>query len=244
MKLFGFNITTQLRDGIGFFLSTNALSRSLFGQNRSIIFNRSITRRLTKYYNGDKGHQTNLITGNLGYGFIHYALILNLKPKRVLCVGSRKGFIPAICALACQENGFGQVDFVDAGYGPENPNHWSGIGWWKEVDSNKHFAFLDIKKNLTTHVMTTAEFARKYKYKYQYIYVDGDHSYKGVKRDYRLFWPRLDKGGLMAFHDVVVKSQSNLPAFGVWKFWQEMKTKNTLTLFHPKHSGLGIMEKI
>ncbi|MCL4338900.1 class I SAM-dependent methyltransferase [Patescibacteria group bacterium] len=243
MKLFGLNINSHLRDKVGFFLSTNSVSKNLFGQNRSIIFNRSVTRQLAKYYNGDKGHQTNLTTGNLGYGFIHYSLILNLKPKRVLCVGSRKGFIPAICALACQENGFGDVDFVDAGFGPDDPNNWSGIGWWKEVNPNKHFSFLDVKKNLTTHVMTTSEFAKRYKHKYQYIYIDGDHSYEGVKRDYSLFWPRLDKGGFMAFHDVVARGYLDKGLFGIWRFWREIEYKHTFIFPFPKDSGLGIIQK-
>lgn len=234
----------NIRDKLGLFLTTNSLSKKLFGDNRSIIFNRAVTRELIKYYNGDRGHQTDNTTGNLGYGFIHYALIVNLKPKRILCIGSRKGFIPAICALACQENGFGHVDFVDAGYGLESPDHWSGIAWWKQVDPKKHFSTLDVNKFLTTYVMTTKEFAKKYKYRYQYIYIDGDHSYKGVKTDYELFWPRLDKEGFMLFHDITVKKTPELGVFGVWKLWQALKNTNKITFFEPKHSGLGILQKI
>lgn len=33
------------------------------------------------------------------------------------------------------------------------------------------------------------------------VYIDGDHSYKGVKSDIAAWWPKLMKGGLMAFHD-------------------------------------------
>lgn len=234
----------NIRDKLGLFLTTNRLSKQLFGQNRSIIFNRAVTREIIKYYNGDEGHQADNTTGNLGYGFIHYSLILNLKPKRILCVGSRKGFIPAICALACQENKLGHVDFVDAGYGLKNKNHWSGIAWWKRVDPRKHFSRLDVNKFLTTYVMTSKEFVQKYKYRYQYIYIDGDHSYKGVKTDYELFWPRLTKGGFMAFHDVAVKKTPELGDFGVWKLWQELKNSSKITFFEPKHSGLGILQKL
>lgn len=242
MKLLLLDINLHLRDKIGLFLSTSQFSKYLFKENRSIIFNRAVTRKLIDYFGGDEGHQIDRYTGNLGYGFIHYALILNIKPKRVLCVGSRKGFIPAICALACQENGFGHVDFVDAGYGLENKNHWSGIAWWKRVDPEKHFSILDINKYLTTYVMTTKKFTQKYKYKYQYIYIDGDHSYKGVKTDYELFWPRLGKGGMMAFHDVTNKRDPNLPPLGVWKFWQEIDNGDKITL-PLSFSGVGILQK-
>lgn len=243
MKILGREIRWHLRDRVSYFLLTNWLSRKLFGQNRSIFYNRTITRKLIERFGADDGQNVDARTGSLGYGFIHYGFIVNTKPRRVLCIGSRKGFIPAICAMACQENGFGHVDFVDAGYDQDNPNHWTGIGWWKKIVPDKHFSFLDVNKWLTTYVMKTDEFAKRHKYRYQYIYVDGDHSYKGVKTDFNLFWKRLDKGGFMSFHDVVVKRDEGLPPFGVWKFWKELKDKHNIVFHFPKNSGLGIIEK-
>jgi hypothetical protein len=243
MEIFNININYHFRDKLGLWLSTNWLAKRLFGENRSIIFNRSICRSIIKYYGGDKGHLLNVNTGNLGYGFIHYAFILNHKPRRILCVGSRKGYIPSICALACQENKKGHVDFVDAGYDEKDKNNWSGIGWWRKTKSDYHFGFLNANKYLRAYIMTTKEFAKKWHFNYDYIYIDGDHSYEGVKTDYKLFWKRLNKGGFMIFHDVNVKSQRGLPKFGVWKLWEEIKS-NKLTFLNPKHSGLGIIQKI
>lgn len=243
MKLFGKQL--HIRDKIGFFLTENYFSKKIFKDNRSIIFNRAITRKIIEYFQGlyDFGHQVDLKTGNLGYGFIHYSLIVNLKPKRVLCIGSRTGFIPAILSLAVKENGFGVVDFVDADYDETHPKAWTGIGFWKKVNIKKYFSFLDIKKNLNFYLMTSEEFYKKFKYRYQYIYIDGDHSYEGVKKDYLMFWRRLDKYGLMVFHDVVVKKQKDLPLFGVWRLWQEIKANKIIFPF-PKESGLGIVQKL
>ena len=64
---------------------------------------------------------------DLGYGWIHYGLIRLIKPKRVLVVGSRYGFIPAVCALGCRDNKIGVVDFVDAGYDQTTKNELGGI---------------------------------------------------------------------------------------------------------------------
>ena len=234
----------HIRDTIGLWLVTNAFSKYLFKQNRSILFNRAIMRALINYYNGDEGHQTNVSTGNIGFGFIHLSLILNIKPKRVLCIGSRKGFIPAVCALACAENGFGHVDFIDAGYGLENTNHWSGIAWWKRVDPVKHFSFLYVNKTLTAYIMTTLEFSKTYpKQKYDYIYIDGNHSFKGVQTDYRLFLPRLSRGGFIVFHDTHVHQTKLLGKFGVWKLWKQLSVKNAISFPFPKESGLGILQK-
>jgi predicted O-methyltransferase YrrM len=150
-------------------------------------------------------------------------MVRNSKPKRILCVGSRKGFVPAILALACKDNGMGHVDFVDAGYDQDSHDkHWSGIGFWKKTDVSEHFKNIGVHAYITTHVMTTKEYANKTPKKtYQYIYIDGDHSYKGVKLDYSLFWPRLAKYGYMTFHDIVAKGYLDEGLFGVWRFWKE-----------------------
>lgn len=33
------------------------------------------------------------------------------------------------------------------------------------------------------------------------VYIDGDHSYEGVKRDLKAYYPKVVKGGILAFHD-------------------------------------------
>lgn len=208
------------------------------------LFNIVIANKIITYFNGDDGHQTDPRAGNLGFGYIHYAFIRNIKPNRILCVGSRKGYIPAICALACKDNGNGHVDFVDAGYDRCDKNHWSGIGWWKKVNPEKHFSLFDVSRYLTSHIMTTKKFAESHPHAwYDYIYIDGDHSYKGVKLDYTLFWPKLTKFGFMVFHDVYVKYTKDLGYFGVWKLWKEIKIGNKIIFPFPKHSGLGIVQK-
>ncbi len=209
------------------------------------IVNNGVTKQIIDYYNGDSGHQTNRVSGDLGFGYIHYALIKNCKPDHVLCVVSRKGYIPAICALACKDNKKGHVDFVDAGYDQDDKNHWSGIGWWKKIKPEEHYSFLGVNTWLTSYITTTLDYEKLHpKKKYQYIYIDGDHSYEGIKLDYTLFWPKLTKYGFMVWHDVAVKYTKDLGSFGVWKFWNELKTKQKILFPYPKESGLGIIQKI
>lgn len=224
-------------------LILNPVTLWLFEKQLSPVINRTLARRIIQYYNGDEGHQTNANTGNLGFGLLHYSLVLNLKPKRVLCIGSRKGFIPALCALACLENGRGHVDFVDAGYGPDDAQHWSGTGWWRQANLDKHFSFLGVGKKLTPYIMTSQEFGARFRRQYDYIYIDGDHSYRGAKKDWRLFWPRLRKGGLMAFHDITVRRTPSLGEFGVWRLWEELPQQYKITFPFPSSSGLGFIQK-
>jgi len=209
------------------------------------LIKRHISRLLISNFNGDRGHNINTSQYFLGFGLLHYGIIRNIKPNNILCIGSRKGFIPAILALACKDNAKGHVDFVDAGYDRDNINHWSGIGWWKKVDPNKHFSYLELNTWITTYVMTTKKFAKEYPNRiYEYIYIDGDHSYEGVKLDYSLFWPKLTKYGFMVFHDVYVQYTKNLGHFGVWKLWRELKNNNKIIFPFPKDSGLGFIQKI
>lgn len=194
-------------------------------------------------YDINGGHKIDKETGNLGYGFIHYALIRVLEPERVLCIGSARGLIPAICALACKDNKKGFVDFVDAGYEKTHPKSWAGDGFWKRVDPKKHFALLGVSDWIETYVTTSEEFSKKFpKREYGYVYIDGDHSYEGVKLDYNLFWPKLKKGGFMAFHDVTVKQWGRLKGFGVWRLWEEIKSNHKI-IFPLRQSGLGILQK-
>lgn len=226
--------------------------RQIIGKKRqtSKLFNNATGRFLIRYFGGDEGHLINRETGNIGFGLIHYALVRNLNPTRVLCIGSRRGFIPAICALACQDNNKGNVDFVDAGYDRNQPaKHWSGVGFWKKVIPQKHFSTLNLGKWITTYVMTSGQFADKFpKRRYGYIYVDGDHSYEGVKKDFEAFWPRLEKNGFMSFHDIVAKGYLDGGEFGVWKFWNELENVNKIEFPFPdkppEYSGLGIIQKI
>ena len=209
------------------------------------LIKRHISRLLISNFNGDGGHNINISKNFLGFGLLHYGIIRNIKPNNILCIGSRKGFIPAILALACKDNAKGHVDFVDAGYDRDNINHWSGIGWWKKIDPQRHFAFFGINKYITSYIMTTKEFSQKYPNRtYDYVYIDGDHSYEGVKLDYSLFWPKLTKYGFMIFHDVYVKHTKDLGNFGVWKLWKELKYNTKIIFPFPKDSGLGFIQKI
>ena len=98
---------------------------------------------------GDNWHKMDKNTGNLGYGWVHYGLIRMLQPEKVLCVGSRYGYIPAVCAMACRDNAYGKVDFVDAGFDMDDYDkvageHWGGVGFWKKCDPKKYFGYFSV----------------------------------------------------------------------------------------------------
>ncbi len=247
LKYFGFRKLYWIGRNISIASHDYLIDLSLINsiKDQSII-KRTISRKIVENCHVDSGQNINLSQFFLGFGLIHYSFIRNIKPTNILCIGSRKGFIPVILALACKDNNFGHVDFVDAGYDQDDHSkHWSGVGFWKKGDVKEHFARFGVSSYLTTYVMTTKEFAVKYPERtYQYIYIDGDHSYEGVKLDYKLFWKRLEKNGFMSFHDVIAKGYLDKGLFGVWKLWAEIKDKNSIVFPFPKDSGLGFIQKL
>lgn len=214
----------------------------------AIIDYRSIARFIKTYARTDNWHELDVTAGNLGYGWIHYAFIRAIKPSRVLCIGSKYGFIPAVCALACRDNKKGVVDFIDAGYSQNSQHHWGGVGFWKHINPKKYFGRFGLADYIYTHVVTTENFARNHKGgRWGYIHLDGDHSYEGAKKDYGLFWPRLEKGGYLLLHDIFSneKTMQELGSFryGVKRFWNELKKQYPGSLEIPGRYGLGIIQK-
>lgn len=209
----------------------------------SPLVKRHTALTLINHFDGSAGHNVNPKNCFLGLGLIHYALIRNTKPSSILCIGSRMGFIPAIIALACKENNYGHVHFVDAGYGPKNKGkHWSGIAYWKTHDPKKHFSKIGVSNWITTHTTTTKTYAKaSSSLKYDYIYIDGDHTYAGAKKDYQLFWPKLSPNGFMLLHDITEVGSIDGAHYGVWKLWNELQNENRITF--SVGSGLGIIQK-
>jgi len=57
--------------------------------------------------------------------------------------------------------------------------------------------------------------------KLDFLFIDGDHTYKGVKRDFEMYSPLVREGGMIAFHDIVPGPAENVG--GVPQFWKEIK---------------------
>jgi len=213
----------------------------------SIINNHTVETFIHAYAHKDNWHNLNTEKGNLGYGWIHYAFIRNLTPSTILTIGSRYGFIPAICALACKDNRKGKVYFVDANYDQSDSkqtNNWGGVGFWTKKNIKKQFDAFKLTPYIKTHIMTTDRFFQNHQHiRWGYIHIDGDHSYTGVKMDFMHSWDQLIPGGIIALHDIHTNQQHN-PPYGVQKLWLELKKSRQYNMFElPGAYGLGFIQK-
>lgn len=59
--------------------------------------------------------------------------------------------------------------------------------------------------------------------KIDFLFIDADHSYEAVKKDFEIYSPLVKEGGIIAFHDIMVRP----PELGieVSKLWNEIKEK-------------------
>jgi cephalosporin hydroxylase len=58
-------------------------------------------------------------------------------------------------------------------------------------------------------------------HKLDLLFIDGDHTYYGVKKDFEMYSRLVEKGGLIAFHDVCRTGIET--GCEVYKFWLEIK---------------------
>ncbi|MEQ1942838.1 class I SAM-dependent methyltransferase [Mesorhizobium sp. VNQ89] len=68
------------------------------------------------------------------------------------------------------------------------------------------------------------------------LHVDGFHTTEAVQNDFETWLPKMSKRGIMMFHD----TNEFREGFGVWRFWQSVRTKFPHFEFMHGH-GLGIL---
>ena len=75
------------------------------------------------------------------------------------------------------------------------------------------------------------------------LFIDGDHTYKVVKKDWEMYSPLVKKGGLVIFHDIVLHLQ--YPLCEVERFWKQLKKKRQVLEYIDQNDmswgGIGVV---
>lgn len=76
------------------------------------------------------------------------------------------------------------------------------------------------------------------------LFIDGDHTYKGVKKDYNDYKGFVRRGGMIVFHDIYNCEYHNLLGVGAWKVWDEVKGIKREFIHNSKWGyGIGLLQK-
>jgi cephalosporin hydroxylase len=84
-----------------------------------------------------------------------------------------------------------------------------------------------------------------------FLFLDGDHSYKGIQKDFNAFMPLVKSNGIVAFHDIVPDNETRYGiSTGGWAgdvpmFWKEVKAnyehKEIVNNWQQDGHGIGVL---
>ena len=73
-------------------------------------------------------------------------------------------------------------------------------------------------------------------FKFDLLHIDAFHTYEAVKRDYNAYFPMVNKGGIILFHDAIMHP-------GVSQFLREINVTKIMASDGGFRCGIGILEK-
>jgi len=167
------------------------------------------------------GHCQSADDLNLGMGWLYYGFTRLLRPKKIVVIGSWRGFSPLVFARALADNAEnGEVHFIDPSLADD---------FWKEADRvNEYFNGYGAG-NIRHYLMTTQEFVESDVYKtlddIGIVFIDGLHTKEQAKFDYEAFKDKLSDHGIIMFHDSI-----NLKEV-TWLYSDELRYTRSVKLF-------------
>ena len=148
-------------------------------------------------------------------------LLKELAPERSLEIGTNYGgTLLLLCSLSPPK---AKIISIDLPYGP------FGGGYPKrKMPIFRRFP----RKEQKLHLIRADSHAHETKAQVlkllrgdplDYLFIDADHTYEGVRQDFRSYGPLVRSGGLIAFHDIVTHKKET--RCEVERFWNEIKAQ-------------------
>ena len=168
-------------------------------------------------------------------------ILVRHKPRIVLEIGTANGgTLFLLSKVATPDAILMSIDLREGSFGGGYPK-WK-IPFYTSFATNAQKVFL-IEGN--SHEYTTFLKMKRIlgDKKLDFLFIDGDHTYEGVKRDFRMFYPLVREEGIIAFHDIVEHSPES--KCEVSKFWNEIKhnykCNEIIKDRNQKWAGIGVL---
>jgi Methyltransferase domain len=168
----------------------------------------------------------------LGHAAFVHALVLYLRPRVIVDLGVLQGCSTVAMALALKRLGRGVVYAVDTWEGDEDTGFYGPDVFDR---FREEIQLLDLEQQVIPLKMRFEEAPGHITEPVDLLHVDGFHTFRAARSDFRLFRPQLRPGSVALFHDVYN-----------WNFGEMLLLWRLLALryrsYRIKHSsGLGIV---
>lgn len=138
-------------------------------------------------------------------GKLLFTLAKQIKYGNVVEIGSWKGKSTYYLACGLIQGSGRKVCCVDhhTGSNEQRARNDGPINTLNEFTENMRKYNVGHKTQI--YVMDSIEASKEIEDNIDLIFIDGSHEYEDVKNDFKLWWPRLNQNGIMAFHDSISK---------------------------------------
>lgn len=197
------------------------------------------------------GHNEEPDNLNLGFGFLYYGLVRALRPRHTVVIGSGFGFSVVCLALGLNDNGRGNLSFVDPSYSALKHGPFQTIGGTSQWDDPQkvraHFKRFGVERLVTHYKLTSKDFFADYAERglpeIDMAFIDGNHSYKDVRHDTLAVLRRARKNSYLLLHDTNIYVRELVRHAGVKRWLRVMarEKKHFEVIDFPFSSGVALV---
>ncbi len=171
-------------------------------------------------------------------------LITPIRPKVILEIGTANGgTLFLLSKISSPDALIISIDLPEGRFGGGYPSKFKHV--YKKFASRNQKMFL-LRKD--SHKSSSMRKVKKILNKklIDVLFIDGDHTYDGVKKDFEMYSPLVNRNGVIAFHDIVVVPPEKELNVDVNIFWNDIKEffeyKEIVEDWDQEYGGIGIIK--
>ena len=170
-----------------------------------------------------------------GHKYFAYDLVANTRPEKIVELGTHYGTSLWSFSQAVKDQNIDtEINAIDTWNGDKHAGFYDEEVFEK-VNEIKNKFYQSLKINLIRKTFDKAIYGF-IDNSIDILHIDGLHTYKEVKHDFKNWLPKLKQDGIVIFHDIKVMRGS----FGVYKLWEELEKRYSTIEFFQSY-GLGVL---